>query len=243
MMKVSKHSSGRLRRCTLTCLLFDRTQLVDLCMSSSSLFRSLDRKAYVDFRFLNAAHSEARLKITRKMLVRILTFYQVMPSFLDFLVLFGSHEHSREKRFSSFRAESILGDPTLSLDSLGRAGKHFQICYNLKGIAMRTEGGTLTATNVSWSTLQAAVHHQFDISQGCAVWMIARAGWDIKERIESMTGTGGRTEDREFRTAAQSFKSSLAVHLLLCHWSSENWRSHFQWLEDEVRDKVSKCSL
>ena len=71
------------------------------------------------------------------------------------------------------------------------------------------------------------------------MWIVTRAGLDIKERIESMTGKEGRIEDREFQTLEQCFRSSLAVHLLVCYWSSENWRTYLQSLEDMVDNEVS----
>ena len=193
--------------------------------------------------FLYGDHSLAPLKITRKMLVRILSYYQVMPSYLEFLLVFGIHRHSREKRFSAFRSECLLGGQNPTLDVLGRSGKQFQLCYNLKAVARWTDPGQLVPTDSHWSIRQGAVHHQFDVCKGNSLWIITRAGLDIKQRIESLTGKTGRSEDREFQTPEQCFKSSLAVHLLLCHWSSENWRTYFQWLEDTVENEVSRLLM
>ena len=189
--------------------------------------------------FLYSDHSLAPLKITRKMLVRIMSYYQVMPSYLEFLLLFGTHRHSREKRFSAFRSECLLGVQNPELNILGRNGEQFQLCYNLKAVARWTETGQLIPTDSHWSIRQGTVHHQFDVWKGNSLWIITRAGLDIKQRVESMTGKSGRSEDREFQTPKQCLKSSLAVHLLLCHWSSENWRTYFQWLEDTVESEVS----
>ena len=79
--------------------------------------------------------------------------------------------------------------------------------------------------------------------KGNSLWIITRASLDIKQRIESLTGKTGRSEEREFQTPEQCLKSSLAVHLLLCHWSSENWRTYFQWLEDTVENEVSRLLM
>ena len=198
----------------------------------------MDRYRVTMNSFLYGDHSLAPLKITRKMLVRILSYYQVMPSYLEFLLVFGIHRHSREKRFSSFRSECLLGGQNPTLDALGRSGKQFQLCYNLKAVARWTDPGQLVPTNSHWSIRQGAIHHQFDVYKGTSLWIITRAGLDIKQRIESLTGRTGRSEDREFQTLEQCLKSSLAVHLLLCHWSSENWRTYFQWLEDTVENEV-----
>ena len=173
------------------------------------------------------------------MLVRVLTYYQVMPSYLDFLLLFGSHRHSREKRFSGFRAEIMLCSRSLASDSLDRSGQYFQLCYNLKAITRQTKTGQLVPKDCSWSIRQGAIHHQLDVCKGTSLWIITRAGLDIKQRIGSMTGKNGRDEDRRFQTPEECLRSSLAVHLLLCYWSTENWRSYLQWLEESVENEVS----
>lgn len=190
------------------------------------------------FSFLYADHSLAPLKITRKMLARILTYYQVMPNFLDFLLLFGGHKHSRDAVFSGFRAESNFSRTVPKIDALGRSGSSLQLCYNLKGIGRKTEIGQLAPTTSTWSVRQAAVFHQFDIKNGKSLWLLIRAGLDIKQRIENMTGKLGRDEDRQFQTPEQCLRSALAVHLLLCYWSFENWRTYLQWLEGSVSAEV-----
>ena len=174
------------------------------------------------------------------MLVRILTYYQVMPNYLDFLFLFGSHQHSREVGFISFRAELMFNNQNLRVDGLGRSGKHFQLCYNLKTIAKQMNSVHSATDDCQWSIRQGAINHQFDIREGTALWIITRAGLDIKQRIESMTGKYGRDEERSFEAPGLCFRSSLAVHLLLCHWASENWRSYLQWLEDCIANEVSE---
>lgn len=174
------------------------------------------------------------------MLVRILSHYQVIPSYIDFLLVFGVHKHTREKRFSAFHSQIQLEyTPSLAVDYLRRSGRQFQLCYNLKSVGRWTEPGQLAASDDQWSFRQGAFHHQFDILKGTALWIITRASLDLKQRIEEATGKTGRSEDRQFQTPEQCLKSTLAIHLLLCHWASENWRTYFQWLEDTVEDKVS----
>ena len=89
-----------------------------------------------------------------------------------------------------------------------------------------------------WYIRQGAFYHQFDVENGNSLWIITRAGLDIKQRVESMTGKTGRSEDRKYQNLSECLRSSLAMHLLLCHWSFENWRTYFQWLEDKVEEEV-----
>ena len=190
--------------------------------------------------FFYADHSLYPLKISRRMLVRILSYYQVMPSYLDYLLVFGIHTHAREKRFSGFSAQIQFDHrPDLAVECLARSGRQFQLCYNLKSVAKWTEPGQLDPSNYGWSVRQGAFHHQLDVDKGNALWIVTRAGLDLKRRVEDMTGKTGRSEDRQFQTPEECLRSSLAVHLLFCYWASENWRTYFQWLEDTMDDEVS----
>ena len=129
---------------------------------------SMQARARVDIcSFLYGDHSISPLLISRKMLVRILSYYQVMPGYLDFLQVFGVHKHSREKRFSGFREQTqLLPGGSLRIDSLGRSGCQFQLCYNLKTVARWTEPGQLMPSEDHWSIRQGAFHHQFDLEKG-----------------------------------------------------------------------------
>lgn len=164
-----------------------------------------------------------------------------MPGYLDFISVFGQQIYSRDLRFSSFREQNLLSTTVLglSMPSLGRSGRQYQLCYNLKSVTCLS-----TATNDSksqeWSIRQAALHHQFDVVYGTTLWIITKGDLNLKDRVQEMTGKDGRPEDRAFGTPEDCFKSSLAVHLLCCHWSTEAWRWYLQWLEDVIDAEVSR---
>ncbi len=183
------------------------------------------------------------------MLLRVLSYYQIIPDYIDFLLEFGGHKHDRGKLYIGFQNQTRLKyTPSLAVDYLGRSGQQFQLCYNLKSVGRLTESsvgrwaesGHLAPCYDQWSFRQGAFHHQFDQVKGTALWIITRADLDLKKRIEETTEETGMGEDRQFQTPEQCLKSSLAIHLLLCHWASENWRTYFQWLLDTVEDEVSK---
>lgn len=185
--------------------------------------------------FISGGNSREPLKISRRMLTRILTYHQVMPCYLDFMSVFGRSKSARELRFSGFRAQTLLKNPApdSAIPDLGRSGRHFQMCYNLKGVARVPHGKSML-----WSIRQAAVYHQFDIEKGTALWIVTKGNLEIKDRIKALTGKDGRTEDRAFDTPEQCLKSSLAVHLLHCHWSTEDWRWYVQFLEEQIDAEV-----
>lgn len=237
----SSRALVRHRRYRLMVREFEKIPSVDSCKFFTANTKHIE--IYLTkFSFLYGDHSISPLKITREMLVRILSYYQVMPSYLDFLFVFGLHKHSREKRFSGFRGDLKLAKgQNLPIQSLGRSGRQFQLCYNLKTVAKWTETGQLNPSLYHWTIRQGAFYHQFDVDNGTSLWLITRSGLDIKQRIETMTGPDGQSDDRQFQSPKQCLESSLSVHLLLCHWSSENWRAYLQWLEDTVENEVRKC--
>ncbi|ERF69788.1 hypothetical protein EPUS_07044 [Endocarpon pusillum Z07020] len=195
------------------------------------------------FVFLWGGHSRRPLNITRQMLIRIASYHQVMPEYLDFISVFGQQSSSRELRFSGFREQVLLSKPVkgLSMPSLGRSGRQYQLCYNLKSVACLSAADT-TLKQKEWSIRQAAFYHQFDVGHGTTLWIVTKGDLEIKERLQEMTGKDGRPEDRAFGTPEECFRSSLAVHLLYCHWSTEAWRWYLQWLED-VTDHESHIAV
>lgn len=162
-----------------------------------------------------------------------------MPSYIDFLQ-FDPPKYSLEVLHCGFKMQNQLKyTPSLAVDYLGRSGHQFQLCYNLRSVG-RTDSSHSAPSHDLFSFRPGAFHHQFDIMNGTALWMITRAEPDLRKRIEETTGMAGMGEDTQFETPEQCLKSSLAIHLVLCQWASENWRNYFLWLEGTVEDEVSK---
>jgi hypothetical protein len=174
------------------------------------------------------------------MAVRILSYHQVMPGYLDFISVFGSQTKPRDLRFSGFREQTLLSTPPRGLvaPELGRSGRQFQLCYNVKSVFCLSSTDT-PLQKKEWSIRQAAIHHQFDVVEGTTLWIMTKGNLDFKNRVQDMTGRNGRPEDRAFGTTEECFKSSLAIHLMCCHWSTEEWRWYIQWLEDVIDEDVS----
>jgi hypothetical protein len=174
------------------------------------------------------------------MLTRILSYHQVMPSYLDFMLVFGRQSDARDLRFSGFREQTLLSNPprAVSEQTLGRSGQQFQLCYNLKSVTCPTSSNSVPIKE-DWPPIrQAAFHHQFDVVKGNTLWIITKGDLELKSRVESMTGPDGRPEDKAFDTPKESFKSSLAAHLLYCNWATEEWRWYVQWLEEVIQREV-----
>jgi hypothetical protein len=177
---------------------------------------------------------------------QILTYFQVMPIYIDFIsvfaVEFGKQVEAVELRFAGFRARSLLSNPARGLHLSNRAlcGRNYQLCYNLKCVA-RKYGG-MKREDWNWSPRQASINHQFDVGEGNSVWIVAAARDHLQKRVQELTGANGMVEDRSFNSSVDSFISSFAVHLLLAQWATEDWRGYIRWLEQVLEEKVRRST-
>ena len=167
-----------------------------------------------------------------------MSYFQVMPAFLDFISVFGSQTDPRDLRYCGFREQIVLTDSPRSppvLD-LRRSGQQYQLCYNLKSVERIAPPDSEA---IPWSIRQAAFHHQFDIREGTTLWVVVKGDLSLKKTIQETTGKNGRPEDREFNSPEECFKSSLTIHMVYSHWATSEWRSYIRWLEEKI-EGVSK---
>jgi hypothetical protein len=169
-----------------------------------------------------------------------MTYHQVMPAYLDFMLVFGAQSDPKDLRFSGFREQVRLKTPPSDLytPTLGRSGKHYQLCYNLKSVKFKSKSDENIKLN-EWSIRQTAVYHQFDVDFGTTMWIVTKGGEDLLDQYEELIGPKGRLEDKQFQTPALSFGSSLSTHLLFSHWSTEDWRWYIRWQEEVLDHEVS----
>ncbi|KAK3365513.1 hypothetical protein B0T24DRAFT_636007 [Lasiosphaeria ovina] len=222
------------------------------------------------FVFLQAASSQAKLDVRLAHAKRIFTCFQVMPAYIDFVSVFAvkraDEEDISDIRFSSFREHVSLSDEMrgLNLPQLGLSGRGYQLSYNLKSVANTAKEYPARWTVVrnnreqwSWSIRQAVFHHQFDIEHGTTLWILTTARNYIQTRVEQLTGQTHnhaksiddetdflepRPQDRDFSTTEASFRASLAVHLVLAQYASEDWRGYLRWLEVMI-EKMTGSAL
>ncbi|OTB13154.1 hypothetical protein K445DRAFT_320334 [Daldinia sp. EC12] len=192
---------------------------------------------------LYGIHSRAKLKLTKAMLVDILTFHQVMPAFLEFLFIFGQQSEATDMHFAGFHQQVILGNPPdgMVIPELERSGKEYQICYNLK-CAAYIRGSKEDIRLDEWSIRPAVFYHKFDVSNGNTLWIVIKGGLEIQQRFKALTDKDARIQDKSFGTPEECFRSSLSAHLMYCHWATEDWRWYIKWLEQMV-DKENIMAL
>ena len=184
------------------------------------------------YSFIHAPHSRERLRVTREMLLLLLTYHQVMPAFLDFVFPFGMNEHAQDFHFSQFRCEDTPGHQGLGLDiaNLGRSGREIRLCYSLRSVEQSKD-----QRYWPWSIRQCAVYHSFDVDTSRSVWLIMKGNQLMKTRIMSTTEFQN-PESPVSNLKGHNFAASLITHSLLADWSGENWRWYINHMENTLQE-------
>ncbi|KAB2100402.1 hypothetical protein AG0111_0g11465 [Alternaria gaisen] len=190
------------------------------------------------FIYFHGESSRDNLKTTRQSLCQILSYHQIMPVYLDFMLVFGGQSDAKDLRFSGFREQIRLKAPDSgqSAPELARSGKHFQICYNLKGVQHKKEDAE-NAKLDEWSVRDAAIYHRFDVEYGTALWIVTKGGRDLRDRYADLTTPMSRPDKNMYNDPTSCFRTTLMTHLLYCQWSTENWRWYILYLEGMVEQE------
>lgn len=170
------------------------------------------------------------------MLTYTLTYYQVMPAFLDFIGQFGLQEYAQDFHFSGFREETHLlaSEKSLRISELGRSGRDICMCYSLKSVEHSN------SDNWPWSIRQTATYHSFDVETGRSLWILVKGNEVIKERVQAATSSDQISSQGRLKEAWRSFAFTLETHLILCDWSAEGWRWYISYLEGVLQDITSR---
>lgn len=188
------------------------------------------------YAFLHAPNSRERLYTSRRLLTYLLTYYQVMPSLLDFLFPFGRQEYARDLYFSGFRHETRL-EPIyndLQIKELGRSGRELRMCYSLKAVEPSEYN-----PSTPWSIRQTVVYHSLDVETEKAFWIVIKGDELIRERIEDVVAAPKSRKTLGLHSGKQNaLVRSLAVHMIVCDWCAADWRWYLIYLEEAVQDKT-----
>lgn len=176
--------------------------------------------------------------------MRILSYYQVMPHYIDFLLVYGAEEEDRELRFCGFRTQTTFVNPDAGqiIPDLNRSGRRYEICYNLKAVNPK-DSSEDRLINTRWKIRQYAVYHRFDLGTGCVLWIIADPREKVKKLIGEVMAEYTTPEDLKFDSMADAFKSCLDTHLVLTQATTEEWRWYIQSLEEAIDKLVSSADL
>lgn len=161
----------------------------------------------------------------------LLTYHQVMPSFLD--LVFACKSRERPLTCALFRHENYLDEnlPPLSLPHLGRSGIQIQHAFNL----LTVEPADDRHEKNQWPLRHATLYHSLDLKTGRAVYILLKGNTSLARRIKDATETNSYLRPGTPRTAEHSFLASLQVHLIMLEWSVEFWSEYIDSIEDTIR--------
>ncbi|KAI0104319.1 hypothetical protein GGR51DRAFT_549558 [Nemania sp. FL0031] len=194
------------------------------------------------FIFLIVDSPLAPLEMTRDCLLRVLTYHQVMPTYIDLLLVYGAEEKDRELRYGAFRTRTTFIDPEPGnvIPDLKRSGRQHEICYSLKAVTLKDP--TNQRPGHRWRIRQSAIYHRLDLGTASALWIIADPREAVKKVIGEILPEGLVPRGFSFDSFSGSFNSSLETHLVLAHWASDEWRWYLRTLEETI-DNLTRPAL
>ena len=171
------------------------------------------------------------------MLMLCFTYLQVMPEFIDFLLIFGKQTRPQHFHFGAFRQQARLAAPasqasphSLKIPELDWSGRDFQLCYNVKSMEPSSQG------DWPWSPRDCIINHTFELETTRIIWIIIKGNTLIQDRIRSATRYQSPGELSSFRTLEDAFASTLATHLLISEWAAENWDEFITFIETKYHE-------
>jgi len=181
--------------------------------------------------FLHSRNSRDPLGCTKEQLAMLLTYHQIMPSFLDLVFTFKARR--RPLTCALFRHENYLDEnaPSLSLPHLGRSGIQIQHAFNL----LTVEPAESADEKNQWPLRHASLYHSLDLKTGRAVYIVLKGNAKLAKRIKDATEKNRHLRPDTPRTPEQSFLASLQVHLLMLEWSVESWSEYIDSMEETLR--------
>jgi hypothetical protein len=166
-----------------------------------------------------------------------MSYHQVLPGFIEFILTFGSKSLPQDLRFSVFKSQIWIAQPTLNIPDMNRSGKEFHLCYNLKCVN-RTVPHLKDIRQDIWSIRQAGIYHKFDIEYGTSLFILVKGDKELFQRYNKLVEA--RTQSGQLVSSiASTLQLSLDAHLVYCYWSTEDWRWYIRWIEDIIAKHVS----
>ncbi|KAK0714741.1 hypothetical protein B0H67DRAFT_490888 [Lasiosphaeris hirsuta] len=227
----SSHKSLFVRDLHESATEFDRGRPLKSVEDIETLLDPEEKDPWWRFIFLHSKTSRDALGCSKEQLALILTYHQVMPSFLDLVFTFKARQ--RPLTHALFRHENYLDEntPSLRLTHLGRSGIQIQHAFNL----LTVERTDLPEERNQWPLRHASLYHSLDLETGRAVYILLKGNSELARRIKDATETNRHMRGDTRRTPVQSFVASLQVHLIMLEWAVEYWSEYIDSMDEALR--------
>ncbi|KAK3331440.1 hypothetical protein B0H66DRAFT_467908, partial [Apodospora peruviana] len=190
--------------------------------------------------FLHTANSRGRLCCSRDQLTQVLSHYSVMPAVLDFC--FEARNKEKPTTTAMFRFEDISHSP-------GGCNPRIQHAFNIlapeqQQYQSHPGDSADKSPTYQWQIRPTATYHSFDMADAKSVWLVIKGNKVIRDRVTS-SGASLKLEsaDTKQKQANAKFAFSLAIHLLILEWCTENWSPYTDNLEQRVRKHADAIKL
>ena len=180
--------------------------------------------------FIRAPHSRARLCVTRAMLARLLTYYQVPPAFLNHIFLFGDQRYPRESACGGFGSRLLSESPDYRMLDHSSSGAGLQQHYSLKSV--KPCPGSMSWP---WSVRQTSLFHWQDFDTGRSSWIIVKASDLIRNRVSGHLRT--KYESFDEASLVQRIELCFEIHLILCDWADEQWSWYIDYIDEHLHSR------
>lgn len=165
----------------------------------------------------------------------VLTYHQVLPSFLDFIYSFGIKQYAEDTGFNDFRTDIRISNNSRAtpLHAIGRSGRDIRLCFSLQSIER-----TKLKQPLAWSVRRSSVFHSFDLELGTTAWIIVKGNAVLKQRMEALSRSRAYTAlvaTDSTNCLAPLFKATLLAHVEVVDWACDQWRWYLNELNEEFQ--------
>ncbi|KAF8537237.1 hypothetical protein BDD12DRAFT_888172 [Trichophaea hybrida] len=158
---------------------------------------------------ISPKHSFTKLPICKEALLKLLTYYSVLPQFTDVLLTFGQKRREIHENFPIYRQS--------------QATASFELCYNLKYIERRedlSEKGLFFFT-----TRKTGIWSRYSPTTNHTVSLLINPPERFKRRLEGMLRGGKACDGR---------RHYMDIHIMQLSCADENWAEYISELEEDV---------
>ena len=184
------------------------------------------------------------------MLTLCLTYLQVMPEFVDLLLMFGEQSRPRRLYSTSFRERTALPTDilreTLNLDEsscsleiseLGWSGYEIQMCYGIKSMQRSDQ------SEWPFSFHDCIVNHSFDLRTIRVIWIIVETKQLIRDLVRAAITNQKPKALTSFQSGEDAFASTLATHLLITSWGLDYFDLFISFVEAKHHQLTSRVNF
>ncbi|KAF8545336.1 hypothetical protein BDD12DRAFT_811413 [Trichophaea hybrida] len=167
--------------------------------------------------------SWCQMGITVDMLRQILTTYQVMPGFLDYVHMFGQKTNDIDNSFGGGIHELSFAENSGLLDQ-------YEISYSLNYAVEKNGSDDFWK---KWVLRRTAVYQKFSYDDQSSTWILLYPSDRARERVQESLQVQSK------KKCISHAQKTLETHMTLFSSAAENWRSYYNLLETFFNDETS----